>query len=195
MSSELSAERAWSKANVRVSLFHEHIAHTLLSQTGTLNGSSVSFVQNVDRTHASGIEVVADRQDLLPGIDLSGWVTYVDARTDRDVGFASAEGKRLPQIPRLRGAVVATWRATPKFDLSLAARYSDRSFATIDNIDVYANTWQGFSGYFVVDAHVRYKIDRHWTLDGGVTNLNNRSYFLFHPFPQRTLMAGLKYNF
>ena len=195
VSSELSAERAWSKANVRVSLFDEHIANTLLSQTGTLNGSSVSFVQNVDRTHASGIEVVAARQDLLPGIDLSGWVTYVDARTDRDVGFASAEGKRLPQIPRLRGAVVATWRATPKLDLSLAARYSDRSFATIDNIDVYANTWQGFSGYFVVDAHVRYKIDRHWTLDGGVTNLYNRSYFLFHPFPQRTLMAGLKYNF
>ena len=195
VSTELSAERTWPKASVRVSLFDEHIAHTLLSQTGTLNGSAVSFVQNIDRTRASGIELVADRQDVLPGFDLSGWVTYVDARTDRDAAYPAAEGKRLPQIPRLRGAVVATWRATPRLDLSLAARYSDRSFATIDNVDVYANTYQGFSGYFVMDAHVRYKIDRHWTLDGGVTNLNNRSYFLFHPFPQRTVVVGLKYSF
>lgn len=195
VSSELSAERTWPKASLRVSLFDERISHTLLSQTGMLNGAPVSFVQNVDRTHATGVELVADRQDVLPGVDLSGWMTYVDARTDRDAGFTAAEGKRLPQIPRLRGAMVATWRATPKLDLSLAARYSDRSFATIDNSDVYANTYQGFSGYFVMDAHVRYKIDRHWTLDGGVTNLNNRSYFLFHPFPQRTVLVGLKCNF
>ncbi len=195
LSTELSAERTWPKASIRVSLFEEHVANTLLSQTGTLSNASVSFVQNVDRTHASGIELVADRQDILPGFDLSGWVTYVDARTDRDAGFTAAEGKRLPQVPLLRGAVVATWRASSKLDLSLAARYSDRSFATIDNIDVYANTYQGFSGYFVMDAHVRYKIDRHWTLDGGVTNLNNRSYVLFHPFPQRTALVGLKYSF
>jgi iron complex outermembrane receptor protein len=195
VSTELSAERVWPKVSVRVSLFDEHIAHTLLSQTGTLNGAAVSFVQNVDRTYASGIELVADRQDILPGVDLSGWVTYVDARTDRDAVYPAAEGKRLPQIPRLRGAVVATWRASRKLDLSLAARYSDRAYATMDNVDVYANTYQGFSGYFVMDAHVRYKIDRHWTLDGGVTNLNNRSYFLFHPFPQRMALAGLKYNF
>jgi len=195
VSTELSAERVWPKASVRVSLFGERIAHTLLSQMGTLNGTAVSFVQNIDRTHASGIELVADRQDVLPRLDLSGWVTYVDARTDRDTSLPVAEGKRLPQIPRLRGAMVATWRATPKLDLSLAARYSDRSYATIDNVDVYANTYQGFSGYFVMDAHVRYRIDKHWTLDGGVTNLNNRSYFLFHPFPQRTVMAGLKYSF
>lgn len=194
LSSELSAERTWPKASVRVSLFDERISHTLLSQTGQLNGAAVSFVQNVGRTHATGIELVTDRQDILPGLDLSGWVTYVDARTDRNLPLPAADGKRLPQIPRWRGAVVATWRATPKLDVSLAARYSDRSFATIDNSDVYANTYQGFSGYFVMDAHVRYKLDRHWMLDGGVTNLNNRSYFLFHPFPQRTVVAGLKYS-
>jgi len=195
LSSELSAERVWPKARIRISLFDERISHTLLSQTGTLNGTVVSFVQNIDRTHASGIELVADRRDVLPGLDLSGWVTYVDARTDRDASLPAAEGKRLPQIPRLRGAMVATWRATPRLDLSLAARYSDRSYATIDNVDVYANTYQGFSGYFVMDAHVRYRIDRYWMLDGGVTNLNNRSYFLFHPFPQRTVVMGLKYSF
>jgi len=29
----------------------------------------------------------------------------------------------------------------------------------------------------------------------GVDNLGGRSYFLFHPFPQRTFIADLKYSF
>jgi len=42
---------------------------------------------------------------------------------------------------------------------------------------------------------VRYKIDAHWTAKGGINNLNNRSYILFHPFLQRTIIAGLKYSY
>ena len=29
----------------------------------------------------------------------------------------------------------------------------------------------------------------------GVDNLNNRKYFLFHPFPQRTVSAELRHSF
>jgi iron complex outermembrane receptor protein len=29
----------------------------------------------------------------------------------------------------------------------------------------------------------------------GVDNLGDRSYFLFHPFPRRTVMLGLKYAY
>ena len=54
---------------------------------------------------------------------------------------------------------------------------------------------QGFAGFFVVDAKVRYKIDKHWVAAGGVDNLTNQAYFLYHPFPQRTFVANLKYNF
>ena len=28
----------------------------------------------------------------------------------------------------------------------------------------------------------------------GVTNLNDRKYFLFHPFPQRTVLVDLTYT-
>jgi iron complex outermembrane receptor protein len=90
---------------------------------------------------------------------------------------------------------VATYAATPKLDLTLAARYSDRSFGTIDNSDHYANTYQGFGGYFVADAHARYQVSPHLAAGLGVDNLGGRSYFLFHPFPQRTFIAGLKYSF
>ncbi len=195
LSSELSAERDWSNASVRLSVFDERIHDTLISQTGVPTGANTTatFVQNVDRTHATGVELVADRRDLLvPGLELSGWITFVDARIDRD-SLATAAGKQLPQLPRLRGSVVASYSPTEKLTMSLAGRYSDRAFANIDNSDHYANTYQGFSAYFVMDAKVSYRLTPHLTGTAGVDNLNDRSYFLFHPFPQRTVVLGLKY--
>jgi iron complex outermembrane receptor protein len=47
----------------------------------------------------------------------------------------------------------------------------------------------------VFDARVRYKIDKHWSTAVGIDNITNKDYFLFHPFPQRTLFAELKYDF
>jgi iron complex outermembrane receptor protein len=197
LSSELSAERDWPSGSVRVSVFDERIRNTLLSQTALLpSGLSASFVQNIDRTHATGVELVASQRNLLvEGLELSGWVTYVDARIDRDAAFAAAVGKDLPQLPHWRGAVVATYSPSPKLDLTLAARYSDRAFASIDNSDLYANTYQGFGAYFVVDAHVRYRITPHVVAGLGVDNLGGRSYFLFHPFPQRTVIADLTVSY
>jgi iron complex outermembrane receptor protein len=198
LSSELSAERRWSKGSLRVSLFDERVHNALLSQTALLGTFTASYVQNVDRTRATGVEIAADQKDVLVrGLELSGWATYLDTGIEKDAGFAAAVGKRLPQLPRWRGAVVATYTppALPKLDLSLAARYSDRAFATIDNSDHYANTYQGFGAFFVIDAHARYEISDHLAAGLGVANLGDRGYFLFHPFPQRTVIVDLKYSY
>jgi iron complex outermembrane receptor protein len=197
LSSELSAERTWSSGNLRLSVFDERIDNTLLSQTALLpSGASAGFVQNIDRTHATGVELVADQHDVLVrGLELSGWITYVDGRIDRDAAFAKAVGKALPQLPHWRGAIVATYSPTPRLDVTVAGRYSDRSFGTIDNSDPYANTYQGFSGYFVADLHAQYRITPHLAAGLGVDNLNDRSYFLFHPFPRRTVVFDLKYSY
>jgi iron complex outermembrane receptor protein len=196
LSSELSVERRWGGGQARVALFDERIHNTLLSQTAALNNVNVSFVQNVDRTRATGVEFVASQKDILiPGLELSGWATYLDTEVERDTAFAAAVGKRLPQLPRWRGSVVATYSGIPKLDLTLAARYSDRSYASLDNSDHYANTYQGFGAFFVVDAHASYKVTDHLTAGLGVSNLNNRKYFLFHPFPQRTVLVDLSYAY
>ncbi len=199
LSAELSAERAWTGGEVRLSLFSERIDDALLSQTGQLptgpgTFQAANFVQNVDRTGARGVELVASQDHVLVrGLQLSGWITYVDARTVRDDAYPQAVGKDVPQLPRLRGSVVATYRPLARLAMTLGARYSDRSFGTIDNTDTYANTYQGFGAFFVIDAHVRYQFTRHVSGELGVDNLNDRSYFLFHPFPQRTVVGSLKY--
>jgi iron complex outermembrane receptor protein len=196
-SSELSAERSWQDGSVRLSVFDERMKNALLSQTAPLPPGSTtlaSYVQNVDRTHATGVELVG-RQVVAPGLELSGWITYVNARIDRDAVFPSAVGKNLPQLPRLRGSIVATYAPAERFAVTLAARYSDKAFATIDNSDSHADTYQGFDAYFVMDAHVRYQLTAHFAADIGINNINGRAYFLFHPFPQRTLVADVKYTY
>jgi iron complex outermembrane receptor protein len=194
---ELAAERRTGDGFLRLSLFEEDIADALLSQSAPLvAGSSTlfSFVQNVERTRARGIELVADQYDaFIPGLELMGSLTAVDGRITRDSAFAAAVNKRLPQVPKLRANLVATWRPDADWAFTLGARYSDRSFGTIDNSDPISQTYQGFAGYFVVDARARYRIDRNWTVSLGVDNLNNDKYFLFHPFPQRTFVMEIHY--
>jgi iron complex outermembrane receptor protein len=194
---ELSAERREGNGRVRISLFEEDLKDALISQTAPLApGSSTlfSFVQNIDRVRSRGVELVAEQRDVLvPGLELSGYVTWVDSRILADAAFAAAVGKQTPQLPRWRGAVVASYRPDDRLSLSLAARYSDPAFATLDNSDTHATTWQGFDGYFVVDARAHYRISDHWSGAVGADNLFSRKYFLFHPFPQRTVQAELKY--
>ena len=199
LSSELSGEKSWAGGNARLSIFDERIHNTLLSQTAPLLAGSTtlfSYVQNVDRTHATGVEFVASQKDvLIRGLEFSGWVTYVRAKIDKDTAFAVAVGKDLPQLPHWRGSIVATYTPSDDLSMTIAARYSDRAFATIDNSDHYANTYQGFGAYFVVDTHVRYQVTPHVAAGLGINNLNDRSYFVFHPFPQRTVIADLKYTY
>ncbi len=130
---------------------------------------------------------------LIDGLDLSGSLTYVAGHTVKDMAFPAAVNKYLPQLPKLRGEAVATYHATDALALTLAGRYSDRSFGTIDNSDPNSHTFQGFDGYMVVDARAHYQVDDNWSASAGVDNLNNDKYFLFHPFPQRTFVMEIRY--
>ena len=199
-SGELAIERALEKGKLRVSLFQENVADALISQTAILGSGTASFTQNVDKTRQRGIELALQKEDvLIRGLELGGSITYVDARILSNSSFVSttttSEGKRTPYVPRLRATAVATYRPDDQWALTLAGRYSARMYATVDNSDINSHTYTGFDGFVVFDARVRYKIDRHWSAAVGVDNLNNREYFLYHPFPQRTAFAELKYDF
>ncbi len=196
-SAELSAERALQAGRVRVSLLEEHIADALISQSGTIPGSGniFSFVQNVDRVRSRGVELVGQTENfLVKGLEISGSATYVDSRIRANATVPAAVGKHTPQVPDWRATLVATYRPNERAAMTVAARYSDRVWGTIDNTDIYPHTFQGFEGYFIVDARFRYRFEKGWSAAIGVENLNNRKYFLFHPFPQRTVVAELRYD-
>jgi iron complex outermembrane receptor protein len=191
-----SEELAIEHKGIRLSLFNELIDGALLSQLAPVNGGPVlaSFVQNVDRVRTRGIEFAFDRPNLLPRFDLSGSATLVDPKILADAAFPTAIGKRPPQVPRRKATLVATYRANDALSFTAAARYSSRSFGTIDNKDLVSHTYQGFDDYLVGDVRAVVKLSENWSLAAGVDNFTNRKYFLFHPFTQRTFSAEVNWK-
>jgi iron complex outermembrane receptor protein len=204
LAGELAIERNTADGKLRISLFQEHVSDALIAQTSMLPGftTPVSFVQNVDKTRQRGIELVTQQKNfLIRGLELSGSLTYVDARILANSGYVattpgtSSVGKRTPYVPDWRATLVATYRPDDQWAYTLAGRYSGRLFGTVDNTDINPATYQGFESFFVLDARVRYRLNRQWSAALGVDNISNRKYFLFHPFPQRSLFAELKYEY
>jgi len=192
VSEELAIEHADRHGSLRLSLFNESVSDALVSQSAPLVPGSptlYNYVQNVGRTRARGVELALDRRDVLPRFDLSGSLTYTDAETRADAAFPAAVGKMLPSVPRWKASAVATWRPDDAVSLTAAARYVSRNWGSLDNSDVVGNTWQGFYKYLVIDARARFRVGEHYSFAVGVDNLTNDKYFLFHPFPQRSVTA------
>jgi iron complex outermembrane recepter protein len=203
---ELRVVRNFSRGMVQVALFQDNVRDAIISQFLPLAPNSTqlfSYLSNVDKVRARGTEVVfGTRGLLLRGLEINGSATYLSARTLALSGRASATapasaaiGKFLPNIPEWRGTLAATYKPVDRFAVTLAGRYSGKLYTTLDNADVNPNTWQGFGEWFVADARVNYRIDRRITAGLGVDNLLDRKYFLFHPFPQRTVVGNLRVAF
>jgi iron complex outermembrane receptor protein len=204
-SAELRVQRKFERASVQLSLFQDDVHDAIIAQFNTLAPGSTQlyqFLSNVDHVRARGAELAIGTNDvLLQGLAISGNVTFVDPKTLAMSGRASATapadaaiGKQLPNIPKFRTTVSAMYRPNDRLTYTLAGRYSTKLYTTLDNADVRYNTYQGFSDWFVMDTKVNYRVNHNWNTSLGVDNLLDRKYFLFHPFPHRTFIAGLKYE-
>ena len=206
VAAEIKLERKLDQGRIRLSLFQDDVHDALIAQFNPLVPGSTqlfSFTSNVDHVRARGVELVVQQDNvLLRGLEFSGSVTYLNARTLALSGRASATapadaaiGKRLPNIPDWRATFLATYRPNARWSLTLGGRYSGMLYTTLDNADVNPNTWQGFAAWFVADARAHVRVDRRWSASLGVDNLLDRKYFLFHPFPNRTAVADVKFTF
>jgi len=191
--SELTAERDLGNGLLRMTVFHEDTRDALYSQTNV--ATNVTNIQNVDRMRTTGLEVAYQASDVaLRGLDLSGSVTFADSRIVKNDGNPASVGKWQPRVPRWRATAVATYRPDERWSYTLAARYSGRQYSQLDNSDVNGYAYTGVSKFFVVDARVQYRIARRWSASLGIDNLNNYRYWNYHPYPQRTVMAELKFD-
>jgi iron complex outermembrane receptor protein len=203
---ELKLQRNLPAGRIRLSLFQDDVHDAIIAQFNPLLPSSTqlfSFLSNVDHVRARGAELVLEQNNVLVrGLEFTGSLTYLDAKTLALSGRASATaapgaalGKKLPNIPDWRASFVLTYRPDTRWSFTLAGRYSDKLWTTLDNTDVNPNTWQGFAAWFAADAHVNFHYNCEWNFSLGADNLLNRKYFIFHPFPQRTYFANVKYSF
>jgi len=198
---ELSADRDLGFGNARLTLFAEDTRDALYSQTtfDPVANRNVSRVQNIGRVATTGVEAALGAKDwLVKGLELSGSVTYADSKIKENAGFVVTPGDTIgkwqPNIPRWRATVVGSYRINAQWATTLAARYSGRQYRTLNNADVNGTTYMGVSKFFVVDTRVLYRVDKQWSAAFGIDNLNNYRYWNFHPYPQRSYVAELKFD-
>ncbi len=205
LATELRARRLFGWGSAQAVLFQDDVRDAIVSQFLPLvQGSPTlySYLANVDHVRSRGVELTVVRGDFLfRGLELMASGTWLDARVLEIDGSATAsgspedvKGKFLPNVPARRATVTATWQPGPRFTMSLGGRYSSKLYTTLDNADVNPNTYQGFAEWFVMDAKLSWQPSAHASWSLGVDNLLNREYFLFHPFPNRTVVLGARYS-
>jgi len=199
--SELTVERDFGSSLLRVTFFAEKTQDSLYSQTtfDPVANKNISRVQNVGRIETTGLEVAFNGIDVLgKGLDLSGSVTYADSVIKANDGFVVTPGdtigKRQPNIPTWRATALASYRFDAQWTATLGARYSGPQSRTLNNADVNGYTYQGVSKYATADLRVRYQFNKQWSAAVGIDNLNNYQYWNFHPYPQRSYSAELKFD-
>jgi iron complex outermembrane receptor protein len=198
---ELSFEKIQSAQNLRFTVFGESVKDAILAQLGKLSPGSdglYSYWQNVEKVHAYGIELADTSKNVaLDGLDLTGQITRVWSRVDASASTGakgtSVVGNPLVYVSPWRAMAMATYRPNEKWTYNISGRYQKAGASSLDNNDTVRATYQGFESFFVVDTKVRYKFDKQWTASAGIDNLLNRDYWIYHPFPQRTFVANLKY--
>lgn len=190
---ELAAERGMNTGSMRISLFQDEVTDYLTRQTNTTVSPSVTNIQNVDKVRIRGIEASTQQRNVfLQGLDLTGSVTYSNAKIRENTKNPASVGKRMIRIPDWRATLAATWHQNDKLDFTLAGRYSGMQYNMLDNTDTNEGIYGSVSKFFVVDAKVNYRFNKHLSASLGVDNLNNDKHYAFHPYPQRTWIAQIK---
>lgn len=193
---ELSVEKDMGGGLARATLFHETTRDALYSQP--IPGSAnpiVSRVQNVDKIRTLGLELAYSGQPAwLRGLDLGGSMTYADSKIIANAANPASVGQWQPRVPRWRATAYASYQPDDRWAFTVAARYSGRQYSTLDNSDVNAFAYMGASKYFTVDLRARYRLTRQLSAAFGIDNANNYQYWNFHPYPQRTYQASLRWD-
>lgn len=209
LSEELALERGLDDGKLRVSLFWEDVKDALISQTNTVAGvaTPVAFVTNVDKVRNRGVELAYQQNHVWTNpLELQGSLTLVDSKILADAGWKSqvlggipavnsVVGKHAPNVPNVRATLVATWHSSDQLSSTFGIRYSGKQYSTLDNTDKVSNVYGAFDSFLVADIRAQYKFEKGLVGSVGIDNLFNYKYTLFHPFPQRTLIATLKYAY
>ena len=200
---ELAYATKMNDSKYRVSFFTENTRNALISQYGSLDSTAshlYSYWMNVNLVRSYGLELSSDIHKFISNkMDVFTALTWVDSTIAANDGLTSTGksvvGNKTPGVSPLRLKFIATYRPDEKLSVSLGGNYQRTFYSSIDNNDTNVNTYLGFSGYTVLDLKARYRLDKNWVASAGIDNLANKQYFMYHPFPQRTFIANLKYNF
>ncbi|AXB77696.1 TonB-dependent receptor [Novosphingobium sp. P6W] len=177
------------------SAFWQRVKNTIFSFTGfNQNGVTTSSYKNIDRTRQYGLELIAEARDVaIPGLDVDANAAWIDSVTLRNDAAPAAEGVQFPRIPRWRINGNLRYRVSDPVLVSIGVRYASRP-----NTDLFGlqrgDTYGYTSELFALDARVSWDVTPALRVSAGVDNITNDRAWVYHPYPQRSLLleAGWK---
>lgn len=196
LAKDLTAEGSVLGGNLRLSLFEEHVDDALYSLTNVSVSPNITKTLNIDRVRVRGAEAAYQASNvLIHGLDLVSSITYANSEILANSANPATVGKWLPRVPDWRLSAFATYRIDEHWATSLGLKYSGMQYNTLDNSDVYPDTYGGNSQFTTVDARVGYRFNKLIRAAVGVDNLTNTKAYAFHPYPQRVYHAELRLDY
>ncbi|MFZ3006751.1 MAG: TonB-dependent receptor [Phenylobacterium sp.] len=177
------------------SLFYQSVDDAIFSLQG-LNqfGVLTSSFKNIDRVRQYGVELIAEARDvLIPGLDIDANVAWIDETTMRNRALPASEGVRFPRIPEWRINGDIRYTINDALKLSVGARYASRP--NTDLLGTQRGDTYGYTSEFlIIDTRLTWDVNDQVQASFGIDNLNNDKAWVFHPYPQRTAVAELKWK-
>lgn len=186
----LLVAHAFGPVTLTGSAFYQRVRDTIFAFTGfNQNGILTSTFKNIDLTRQFGFEAIAEARDWpVPSLDLDANAAWTNSATVRNASAPAAEGVQFPRIPRWRVNANARYALSEQLKGSLGLRYASRP-----NTDLFGlqrgDTFGFTSELFALDAKLTWEANEHFRLSAGVDNLTNDRAWVFHPYPQRTVLV------
>ena len=180
------------KMRLTGSVFYQRIEDAIFSFNG-LNqfGTVISSYKNVDEVKQYGLELIAEANDILPGLDIDANVAWISAKTVRNVSNPAAEGVQFPRIPKWRANGNIRYQLARPLKGSFGWRYAARPNSDLFGLS--RGRAYGFqSEYLLFDTRLSWALTPKVELSAGIDNLFNYKAYVAHPLPQRTFVLDLK---
>lgn len=190
----LMIQRFFDQATLTLNLWENDVQDTIFRQTDVRTGTW-SF-QNIGRVRSRGVELVVATHGLwIDRLDLAFNVSYTHAEILENDAVPASEGSQFPRVPNWRVKLFANYRITDRLRLGGGLRYASDPYDTLDNSDGGASGFGYTDGYVVLDARASYRLGGGFTLAGGINNLTDERYYVYHPYPGRTFFADLTWRY
>ncbi len=188
------AQGLWSGARVELRYFVNHLTDLIYRKTGPVVGNTrTDEYINAGKAKSEGVSGEIE-QRLGKIWRLFANFTYTDARIKENVAKPQTVGKRLTQIPERMGNAGLEMEWGPIY-ASVIARYVGKRYATDDNSDEVNGVSGSYDPYLTVDARLKYRFLKYFSLCATVTNINGEDYFYSYKAPGRAWFLELEMRF
>ncbi|WP_408095520.1 TonB-dependent receptor plug domain-containing protein [Peredibacter sp. HCB2-198] len=169
--------RTFGMGQSEIAIFYSDITdkiQTVVNAVGPL-----SQMQNIDKVRLYGMEL-GFNSVRVNKFEFGGNYTYTYVKNIKDPDI------KIIDIPRHKAIGNATYRPIQKLAIIPFVEYNSRRWTS--------NTKE-LSGFTIYNLKASYNLNPHTTLEAGVNNLTDKSYYLADGFPSPGRMAFINANF